>query len=46
MSVRPCGIDELDGEASVCELVDGEDGGRLFWKNVDVSDGDVIAILE
>ena len=46
MSARPFGIDELDGEASVCELVDGEDSGRLFWKNVDIFDGDAIAIAE
>ena len=46
MSLCPCWVDELDGEASVCELMDGEDGGRLIWKDVNVFDGDAIAILE
>ena len=42
----PFEIVEVNGEASVCELVDGEDGGRLYWENVHVVDGGVIAVVE
>ena len=42
----PFDVVEVNGEASVCELVDGEDGRCLCWKDVNVVDGGVIAVVE